>query len=405
MSVRAMVLFARAAGILLAALACAPGSQEPPAGSVKMVETPAARGSGEPNLAVGDDGRVYLSWIEPAGGDGHALRFSHWEGEGWSGPRTVASGSNWFVNWADFPSVAALEDGTLAAHWLAKVGEGTYAYAVYLSVSGDGGETWSDPAIPHADGTKTEHGFVTLVPLRGGRFALIWLDGREMISGGRGAMTLRHALLGRDGRVGPETLVDDRVCDCCATDAVRLGEEDLLVAYRDRSEAEIRDISLVRRVEDRWSAPRSIHDDGWEIPGCPVNGPALAGSGDEVAAAWFTLGTEQKPRVVVAFSKDGGRTFGGPVPVDGGRPLGRVDLVSLPDGSVLVSWLEESETAAEIRVRRVGSSGEPAPHRVIARTDDSRAAGFPRMVPWGEKAILAWTRSGNPSRILTAVVR
>ena len=93
---------------------------------VTQLDAPAAPGSGEPNLAVAPDGRVLLSWIEPAGENQHSLRFAaRSKGGAWSKPETIKSGSGWFVNWADFPSLAALPDGTLFAHWLAKSGPST----------------------------------------------------------------------------------------------------------------------------------------------------------------------------------------------------------------------------------------------------------------------------------------
>ena len=129
------------------------------------IRSPASARSGEPNLTRGADNRLYLSWIETAPRGGARLRFSSWNDGGWSAPTSVASGDNWFVNWADFPSLCALADGTLAAHWLQKSSEGTYSYDVMISLSRDRGKSWSKPMTPHRDGTLTEHGFVSLVPL------------------------------------------------------------------------------------------------------------------------------------------------------------------------------------------------------------------------------------------------
>ena len=94
----------------------------------------AGTGSMAPNLTTAPDGRVVISWIEPDS-TGHALRFSMLTGEGWQKARTVARGDNWFVNWADFPSVAPLSGSVWAAHWLASQPEGGYAYDVNLSFS------------------------------------------------------------------------------------------------------------------------------------------------------------------------------------------------------------------------------------------------------------------------------
>jgi len=374
---------------------------------VHEIATPAAPGSAEPCIEAGANGRAFLSWIEPAGVGGHALRFAVWEGTGWSAPRTVAAGSDWFVNWADFPSVTALDNGTLAAHWLRKTSGGAYAYGVALSFSRDGGETWSEPLTPHDD-SPTEHGFVSKVPFPGGRIAAIWLDGRETggsHEGHAGPMTLRAAFVASDGRVEREDRIDARVCDCCQTSAVRLEDGALVVAYRDRSEDEVRDIAVVRFDGERWSEPSVVHDDRWVMPGCPVNGPAIAAEGERVAVAWFTAaGPVPTPRVRIAFSRDGGRAFAAPIDVDAGRPAGRVDIVFLEDGAALVTWIEDGEGSAQILARRVDSNGSRGPHLRIASTTAARTAGFPRTAVLGSDALIAWTEPGDTSRIRTAVL-
>jgi len=383
--------------------ACLPPA--PPA--VREIDSPAAPGSAEPDLAAGADGGLYLSWIEPDA-DGHALRFSRLRGDAWSAPRTIATGDEWFVNWADFPSLAAAADGRLAAHWLVRSGESTYAYAVRASVSEDGGRSWAEPVEVHPDGTATEHGFVTLVPRDDGGFSVVWLDGRHMDPEytERGdhppAMTLRHAVLDRGAEVRDELLLDEQVCECCATDAVLTEGGALVVAYRDRTADEIRDIYVIRMTDGSVSQPVRVHADGWEIAGCPVNGPALAADGERVAIAWFTAAGETA-RVLTALSDDGGVNFGAPVRLDGGDPLGRVDVVFLESGSVLVSWLEKHGERAEIRLRELRNDGELRPAVTVATTSGARASGFPRLARDAGRTIIAWTEPGEPSRVRTAV--
>jgi hypothetical protein len=347
-----------------------------------------------PNLVVGDDGKLYLSWIEPAG-EAHALRFSTWEGGGWSEPRQIASGEGWFVNWADFPSLAAAADGTLAAHWLVRSGDSTYAYDVKLAVSRDGGSSWSDPVSPHDDGTPTEHGFVSMVPVPDGGFQVVWLDGRETAADG--AMTLRSTILDHGGRVGLTELIDRRVCDCCPTDLVLDGDDAAVVAFRDRSPSEIRDIAVARQADDRWATDGPVHEDGWEIAACPVNGPALAATSRGLAIAWFTA-PDERGHVNVAFSTDGGRSFGRPVGVDGGDPVGRVDLVGLQDGTAVVSWLE----SGTLWLRWIGPEGPLTKPLRAASIENSRSSGFPRMALLGRELFLAWTEPGEPSWVRTA---
>jgi hypothetical protein len=376
---------------------------------VREADSPAGADSREPELFAAADGRVILSWVEKKGEKSHALRFAVRDVSGWSEARTVAEGDNWFVNWADFPSVVALADGSLAAHWLVKSGAGTYAYDVNVARSKDGGRTWGRAVVPHTDGTQTEHGFVSLLPLADGRLGAVWVDGRALKDVKEGheeegplpvSMQLRYASIDEQGRLSDEAVLDERICECCQTSAA-MTAEGVIAAYRDRSDEEVRDIQFVRRQSGGWGAPQTVHADRWQIKACPVNGPQLAADGRRVALAWFT-GEGDAPRVQVAFSADAGASFGRPVRVDDGGALGRVDVLLLADGSALVCWMADGAEGGANKVRRVRADGTLGPVAVIARTDVSRSSGFPRMARLGDTVIFAWTQFGKPPRVRTA---
>ncbi len=359
------------------------------------MESPAEGESGEPNLFVDSEGTAYLTWISYLNGSTDALLFSRLE-EGWSEPRQVAAGSDWFVNWADFPSLSAYPGGEdrLVAHWLAKSTSGTYDYDVHIAQSMDGGDSWSDPFIPHTDGKPAEHGFVTLLPLSSQRMMAVWLDGRytkDTIDGERGAMTLRSATFDPQNRLYDEAELDHRICDCCQTDAA-LTNAGPLVVYRDRSQEEIRDIFYTRRVEGQWTDPKPVFADNWQIAGCPVNGPAVDARGNNVAVAWFSNAAEAGPQVKVAFSRDAGASFETPVRVDDGDPAGRVDIVLLEPELALVSWLENREKGAEIRAVKVSPTGVQGEPLMLVKTSESRRSGFPILAKAGKQILLAWTQ-------------
>jgi hypothetical protein len=378
---------------------------------VREIDSPAGPGSGEPSLNVDPDGRVLLTWIEPAGEKRHSLRFSaRTEGSSWSPPQVIAEGADWFVNWADFPSMSVLPDGSLFAHWLAKSAADKYAYDVRVSISRDSGKTWADSLVPHRDGTKSEHGFVSMEPWSAHEMGIVWLDGRKTAGAAHSTdghaktaeMSLMQSTIGRDGHLGPETVLDGRVCDCCQTDSVRASEATVVV-YRDRSDKEVRDMSVVRFADGRWSEPRPVARDGWEINGCPVNGPAIAASGKNVAVAWFTA-PDQKGAVKVAFSNDSGATFGEPIVIDSGRSLGRVDVVMLDDTTALVSWLDQAEKSARLRVRRVPSNGSADEPVTVAESNGARSSGFPRMTKAGREVVIAWRDASEPPKVRTATL-
>src|SRR5918993_749261 len=183
---------------------------------VEPLSSPAAPDSAQPQLHVSRKG-VILSWVERNGSEA-TLKFAEKTGSAWSAPVTVASGKDWFVNGADGPSVFRLDDGTLVGHWLQKSGSDTYAYDVRLSYSKDDGRTWSPSFTPHSDGTKTEHGFASLIQMPGAGLGLAWLDGRAMKTGGShdahgadaGAMSIRFATFDRDWKRTSEMPVDLR---------------------------------------------------------------------------------------------------------------------------------------------------------------------------------------------------
>ncbi len=379
------------------------------ASPVREIASPAPAASAEPNLCRDRAGRVYLSWVETLSDKRHALRFAVYEKGRWSSARTIAEGENWFVNWADFPALLALDNGMLVASWLIKSGADTYAYNVQLTRSTDKGKTWSQPVTPHRDGTQTEHGFVSFLDFGNRGAAAVWLDGRKFKGeehghSGHGAskneMTLRHTMMSRDGRVADEVLLDERVCECCQTSAA-MASTGAVVVYRDRSEKEVRDIAIVRQVNGRWTAPQTVHPDGWEINGCPVNGPSVAAHNQQVAVAWFT-GVNNTPRVKMAFSTDAGASFANPVQVDDGDPVGRVEVLLLDDGSAYVVWLERVTGGAEIRARRIRMDGRRDASVTVTQSSAARASGFPQVTRVGKEVFFAWTQTGTPSRVRVA---
>lgn len=371
--------------------------------ALSALDSPAGEPSAQPQLTTSSRG-VLVSWIERAGARA-TLKFAERTAGGWTAPRTAASGDDWFVNWADVPSVLRLADGALAAHWLQKSGSETYAYDVRLAWSNDDGRTWSPSFLPHHDGLKREHGFASLFQMPGAGVGLVWLDGRDMGSAmghgashgaSSGAMTVRFATFDSAWTQTADVPIDRRVCECCPTTAA-VTSEGPIVAYRDRSDDEVRDIFVSRLVNGAWSEPAAVFADGWKIPACPVNGPMLSADGRRVALAWFT-GKGDAGHAYVAFSSDAGRTFGAPIRLDTTSAIGRVDVELLADGSAAATWIEFADQTSTFSVRRVSPDGSRSPAMAVAAVEGARASGYPRVARHratgsGDELVFAWTES------------
>ena len=365
---------------------------------IEALPSPAGANTSEPQFTAQGD-RVILSWVEFTG-QRAALKFAERTASGWSNPQTAASGTHFFINSFDVPSVHALADGTLAAHWEERLGtdEDSDASKVVLSWSKDQGRTWSAPVSPHHDGTQTEHGFVSLFQAPGAGLGLVWIDGRatnpETESGD---MTLRSSVFDAAGKQLRETVVAPRVCECCSTSAAETSDG-VIVAFRNRSAAEVRDIYVTRFSEGRWSPPAIVHADGWMIEACPINGPAIAARGRDVAVAWFMAKGDQG-RAFLAFSHDAGRTFAAPVRVDEASSFGRLGVQLLDDGSAAVMWVEKASPRTQLRARIVTPTGTRSAPVTVADTEGTR---YPRMMRYHDELLFSWTDTDKGSQVRTA---
>jgi hypothetical protein len=402
------------AASLVVSAGLASGAQAPPslgpllATPLADLAPPPPPGATLPNLAADGKGRLWLSWLEPREGGGHRFRLSSIDlarpasgTPAWSAPVTVAEGTNFLANWADFPSVFAASDGTLAAHWLER-GAGRGEYGIRLRTSKDGGRNWTAPITPHRDPpAPVEHGFVSFFEAPGAGLGLAWLDGREMAGGhgegAHGSMTLRSAFIA-NGQAGPEQLIDPKVCECCQTSAARTSDG-VIVAYRDRSDGEIRDIAVSRFSGGRWSAPAVVHADDWKIEGCPVNGPAVAAVGNDVAVAWYSM-KDAQPKVQVAFSAAGG-SFSPPARLDSATTYGRLALVMPAADRAIVSFIETAADRPQLILREARRDGRTGTPLAVGPMTHARASGFARLALIGKRLVVAWldVREGLPPAI------
>jgi hypothetical protein len=372
-------------------------AQAPAALVVEPLASPAGAASSVPQMTVEGD-RTVLSWVE-RDGTKSTLKFAERTASGWSAPAVVIASDHLMVNSADVPSVRALPDGSLAAHWMEENGPDPEAYDLRVAWSKDG-RAWTPGVAPNRDKTLSQHGFATLFPTADGGTGVVWLDGRTT-HGDEGDMQLRAAMFDKAHKPLGESLIDSRVCECCPT-SVAISADGPIAAYRNRTTAEVRDIYVTRlAATGKWSMPVRVHLDNFKIEACPINGPALAARGKDVAVAWFTAPKEVE-RSYVAFSHDGGRTFGKATRVEDAGTLGRLQVALTSDGAAVVGWVEFANEKSTFKVRRIDASGARGPSATVAAMSGTR---FPRMVVAKNEAVLAWTESEkDSSRVKTARV-
>jgi hypothetical protein len=330
-------------------------------GLAESIPNPSGLGSLQASWSVAKDGSPLLSWIEAEKDDSYTLKYAIRHGAQWTEARTIAAHRQFFRQPAELPEVISLSDGTLVAHWVESPNDGSDTEFSYVSVAHDGVK-WTAPVIIHKDRSKVQHGLASIVASGDGEASILWL---EALKGEDGPVSLKRTVVSAEGKVLKEESLDNDVCTCCPTSVVKTAKG-LLVAYRDHTPEDIRDISVMRLEGGKWSAPKNINPDKWKINACPTNAAAATARGDKVAIAWFT-GAQGMPREQIVFSSDGGVTFGKPVLLSTGRSFGYTSIALDEQGGALVSWLEAGGDDARILLRPVSAAGVAGPVVEVAK--------------------------------------
>jgi len=345
----------------------------------------------QPNL-VSSNGSLTLSWISSKEENKASLNYSRYMEGRWIKPQVIASGSDWFINWADFPAHAINQDLIITSH-LKKSASGKYTYDVVLNLQKLSGEKIKEDFLLNTDGVKAEHGFVSIIANNKKGFFITWLDGRNTIEkkldGDHKPMTIRFAEITDKGDVIKESELDASTCDCCQT-SIAITNDGPIVVYRDRGEKEVRDIYSVKNINGTWEEPNVVHDDGWIINGCPVNGPKVAVNSKDLAIAWFTVFNDN-PLVNVSFSKNNGNSFGAPVKVNDHDAIGRVDVSFLNDKEVIVSYMEVDDIGTYLRIKKVSFDGKISEPITISKIDGGRNTGVPQLEIIDSEIFIVWT--------------
>lgn len=357
----------------------------------------------QPSL-TSSNGSLALTWISSDKDMNASLNFRQFKNKQWTNSQTLAIGSDWFINWADFPTHAISGDRVLTSY-LKKSASGRYTYDVFLNLQKLSGEKIKEDFILNTDGFNAEHGFVSIAEGNNEGFFITWLDGRNTVekelNGNHKPMTIRFAEITTAGDIVNEIELDSSVCDCCQT-SITNTDKGPIVVYRDRSDKEIRDIYVTRNIDDGWETPVPVYNDEWEIYGCPVNGPKVVSNSNNLAVSWFTV-ADGKPSVNLSFSESYGSSFSNPIKINDYTAIGRVDVAFLNDNEVLVSYMEVDDVGTYLRLKKVSIDGKVSKPITISKIDSGRNTGVPQLEILDNEIFIVWTVFENDNNQLKTV--
>jgi hypothetical protein len=281
----------------------------------------------------------YLTWVEQEGKTSH-LRQAELNSDGANSVKSIRSGEDWMLHWADLPGAGGTPLNRYAWHQIHNPAD---AHASDIRLYRAIGNGWDGPIAVHAPTPVGEHAFVSGCAMLDGQFGMAWLQpSADTSHGGATELAFRTFNMGKGGET---RVLDARVCDCCPT-AMASTDSTVIVAYRDRSDAEIRDVHYQLWDNGNWSGPLPLGAEGWRLEGCPVNGPTVAASGEHALIAWWTQHSGQGT-VHFATSSDYGRHFELAQEFQSGVANGQVSAAMQIDGSALITWLAPMDSAKQ----------------------------------------------------------
>ena len=158
---------------------------------------------------------------------------------------------------------------------------------------------------------------------------------------------------------------------------------------------------MIRYINGEWTEPQSMHDDNWQISGCPVNGPSVSANEEQVAVAWFTA-KDDTPKVQLALSADSGDSFSSPIVVASPKTNGRVGTAILDSGEIVVSWMDTTEEDAVIMLSLFSAEGKLLDNYEVAKSSASRRSGFPIIEEVGNSVYVSWTDISSSPQVKVA---
>ncbi|HEY5726171.1 MAG TPA: sialidase family protein, partial [Methylomirabilota bacterium] len=246
--------------------------------------------------------------------------------------------------------------------------EGTlFASDLQLSRSLDGGRSFESPLRVNED-RPISHSFDGLALAADGTVVLTWIDGHE---GRKDPATWVARVVDHGTRVEGIRKVGDDTCVCCRVDAATGPGNMVALAWRRVFPGDIRDMVLaVSRDDGRTFGDATlVSADHWKINACPHRGGAVGlDAKGRVYMSWYTEGSDIRPDLKFAVSTDG-RRFGPPKRL-------HTSATSIPDqarmavdpaGRAVIVWEESTAVRRRILLRYTLDAGRTlSPIRVLS---------------------------------------
>ena len=353
-----------------------------------------------PALQFDQAGSLHVAWFEKRG-EARGL-YTVTVGEGGQGMATPVQVNQKGAEpdaMHQSPGLAAGPQGDLYVTWATPKTGAPFAADLRLARSADRGKTFESPIVVNDDGAPINHAFEHVTAAGTGDVYLAWLDNRSKEKSGAGAM---FACSRDNGKTVENNLtIDGMACPCCRPMAAVAPDGSLWVAWRKTFDGNVRDI-VVARSTDRgrtFSTPMLVRRDGWSFAACPHRGPSIGFDRQgRLYVGWYTEGTDEQPRILVATSDDQGKTFSTPLSLHSSATSlpDQFRIAVHPQGFVLAVWEEVTGVRKRVVMRASADRGQTF-GPVLTLSEGAKAENPTVAVHESGAMVVAWTEHAWPN--------
>ncbi len=381
-----------------------------------------------PEIAVGEDGSINMVWIDEdpnagqhdTGGHGHShmATTNLFFARSTDGGRTFTTpvqvnrkeGDVWGFT-VSKPRLAIGGNGTIHVFYpgndVNSANGKPHAVAMYTR-STDAGRSFQVPqrlnTMPTSDASHLVHGGLTHAHVFGtmavdsrGTVCAMWIDTRDMQKEGDSGKVFM-AVSRDDGRsFGADAeLFPADVCPCCQLVAFVDDRDRLFVGSR-QVEAGYRDSTIAVSTDGgRTFSPRNrLSPNRWQIEGCPLKPTAVAASGDQVWAAYYS-GGEPEPGVHFVRSTDGGKTYSAPVRVHPEASVSDAPVLALAGDTLHLFWHAKTGSSGRRIYTRASNNGGESFGPIKELPTPAGSAQLPVVAPRPDGTVqVAWQQGAE----------
>jgi hypothetical protein len=267
-----------------------------------------------PQIAVSPAGIISLLMLYRDGPDSRVgFTMSHDGGDHFMPVKPVSEKGITVSAHGENSPMMAVSSRAVYAIWEQSETDGSKNLVVGRSLNA--GQSFEKPVRVNDNQTPSFHGFASLAAGPGGELYVVWLDGRETPENPGtfdiylARSTDRGATFGANIRVGRSA------CPCCRPYVTLGSGGQVFIAWRKVFPGSIRDMVVSTSKDNGQSFPQEarVAEDGWQIQGCPESGASLLFVKERLYIAWMTGGPDNRARIKLSWSDDGGAHFQSPL--------------------------------------------------------------------------------------------